>query len=183
MRHVFIVILAAMAAPLAAQQARALEFKGVPLGSPPDALRLVVLEDREAKTWQCHKRRDQADVSDCIVDAMSYANERTKRVVATYKNDALEAVLVEGPFQAFDGTVAALQEKYGKPSQLTRSKVQNRAGGVFDQAIYQWRIGGGLIVAKRYDADVSTFSVTIASREHLDRTATEQAKKPAKKDI
>lgn len=180
MRHL---IAAALFAPIvSAAQQPPLDFKGVPFGSSQDDLRQLALT--AARSFNCiDKAADGWQL--CVVDGISYAGAEAKKVHATYQDDRLIMVTVYAPSEAFSNIAAALAEKFGSPKSDERGKVQNRMGATFEQQILTWAPNGDYVAAHRFDDNLNTSKVTMASADGMAiikrRAAAMRAKQ--KKDI
>lgn len=178
MRTAFVSILCAPLVALA--QAPTLDFKGIPFGANQEALRQISLEVR---AYDCAPTKPEETL--CSIGGMTFANVSTNLVLVTFFRDSMEHVFIQGPSAAFDVTLHALTEKYGKPSWQERKAVRTKIGVPYEQAKYLWRTkDGGTIMASRFHEDVETSSYSMSSRAATERQERESAAQPkAKKDI
>lgn len=109
------------------------------------------------------------------------AGAQVKSWVMLMSNGALSMVMARFPASEFDGVVAALTEKYGRPKSIEKTSVQNRMGASFPQIEITWRQDGTTLVAKKLDLNIETMSVQLTSDESAAR-AVEDAKARAKKN-
>ena len=93
----------------------------------------------------------------------------------------LSSVWVFYPPQSTEQVIGALTEKYGKPTRVDSSTVQNRMGAAFEQNSTRWVRRDGTIVARRYAASLDHgLAILFGLDEYRRATATADPKKSSK---
>lgn len=98
-------------------------------------------------------------------------------------NEKLEAISLKTGERRFFEVVAALTEKYGKPTEESSEVIQNRAGASFDNKKVLWKKGQAVIEARQRAGSVDTCSINFFLNgwyEKVDSRVKEFAKKKSK---
>lgn len=183
--RVIVAVVAATLCSLAAAQR--LEFKGAPFGASPEAVKDAI------GTWarmDCEEGLKLRGDGSCRFLGVTFANQPTGRIVASFRNNGLTSVLITVEPNAFDAVSAAIIEKYGKPQSSSSSTVRNNTNAQFKQRVLGWNTAdGGRIAAVKYSAipgplDSGLSTITLLSKE-AQAVEQEETRKlgPAKKDI
>lgn len=111
---------------------------------------------------------------------ITYAGEPVRSISASFKADRLQQVSIRIKPESAETIVTTLSKRYGKPTKVSRSEAQTKAGAKFSQVITMWRRKDGDIDVLRYGATIDAGYVTLSSPEWL-ADAKERAKQDEKK--
>lgn len=132
-----------LALVLISQQIWAFDFKGVKLGgaSTPN-------EIHELLGVNCGEGYQGLKVCNGTVTVAR--EDASMNLVISQKGIVQRIELTLSP-DVFDDVAPELIRKFGKPSNITRSTVQNRMGAKYPQVIYSWKAkDGGEVVYTKY---------------------------------
>ncbi len=167
-----------------------LEFKGVPIGATKAEL-LATLPGFKCNGqfcfWFLQLEPDRvckplSDMSDrnrkCREQAIltsRFGPGATKDYTVRIVEDRVASVAITIYETSFDITVAALTEKYGRPTVDETSTVQNRAGATFDNRRVAWKRPDGAIIAQQRSTSVDESVVHMTTHAAADVAAKERA--------
>lgn len=152
-----------------AQQPR-LEIKGVPLGLAPDAYSPRPF----FKPLQCagdHCRMPPDSI-------MGFGPAVVENADVELIDGKVESITMRITEAAFEPLVAAITEKYGKPTQDVDIPVQNRLGATFHDRRVTWKLVDGTIFVSQRNGDVGHGAVSLFSNKSTAAFAARQADKP-----
>lgn len=148
---------------------------GKPLIAPECAFRMV----GNLKLYE------SLSIDQCVEDAKIKTHEPTESALVRLGKDS-SPLFMKGLFRAYlkDGvfvgasfstfgihtqnsTFDALKEKYGKPTKLTKIKMQNSAGATFDVIFAEWKNKTVHVSFKGVDEQIDLGSVDISTPELL----------------
>lgn len=97
--------------------------------------------------------------------------------IATNAAQNIDAISIQFKTEYYDDILAALIEKFGKPTSTSNSKVHNSFGATFDQIVTTWKNDtGDFIRLERYGSTVIEGSVSFISKSYSDYSEGEMKK-------
>lgn len=125
------------------------------------------------------------EASQCFKE-LSYGGILPQLISFTFRDGRLINVLVVVKAEQFDDLVKPMQMRFGKPSALDATPVQNRMGATFDQLVMRWHRDGVFMSARKRNSDNLTEStISFHSEAEVRRSTRErdEAQKKAAKGL
>ncbi len=121
------VVLLSLTAPLVASAL--LELKGYTIGS-------AFTREQRTTFSRCSSSASLGDY--CFGTNVSLGNHNARNIMVLYKDDKVTGVSVSFSASAFEQIADAFILKYGKPTKVVESAVENRMGAKFRQMEMTW---------------------------------------------
>lgn len=184
-------LLAALLYPTLASGAEPLSLKGIAPGMtveqvdaqhPGLAAKCGVWKDGGSRCTYSAAREAGRSGAGAIPSLTTLAGINVELWLIRLREGKVASVTVGGSSKDFDRLIAAISEKHGKPTTLTESTIQNRAGASFDQVEAQWIIADTSLQIRKRSGNVDRMMVTLGSktdRELMEKERQENAKKDA----
>lgn len=93
----------------------------------------------------------------------TFAGVKAKSYVAHLRDDVVHTVTVSISPADFDAAVAAVSERYGKPTRA-ESTVSNRMGAKFDQVRVHWVVEDSALAGSKRAGDLETSSFHLTTK-------------------
>lgn len=103
--------------------------------------------------------------------------------MVVHNGDKLDSILVYMKSMNYDHVIAALTEKWGMPTKVEQSEIQNRMGAKFDQSLVEWAQGEHLLRVRKRASKVDEMSLLLTSKraaQEAELESKDQAKKAGK---
>lgn len=172
MRVLFLTVLALLIVPVVYGGDDAYEFKGIKLGS--DIKELV-----EKPEIPCEFSKDTVIADEICRVRGTIGGTPLKSGLLYYYSDKLHSISLTVKASDFDQVVAAMKEKYGKPTDMIREPVQTRAGVTYQNQKYIWQNKTSSITVEKYAGTIDRSHITYHLNSYLDEF-TKRSKQKAK---
>lgn len=97
----------------------------------------------------------------------------------TDRDGKIEELRATFTSNSFGTVIAALEEKYGKPTSSQAEQIQNKAGASFSNTVTTWKLPDGEIVATERSGKIETMSLRMSTNKVIAQRV-EDAKKSVK---
>jgi hypothetical protein len=158
-----------------------LDIKGVALGATEGDVSAAY-----GKRWSCvgdageertcRKSLDPHDVP--IVENDSYANEHAQIRYTFGPDGKLVHISVRGlGSETFDVIRKALEDKFGKPSNVTDSDVQNGVGNTFRNTTVTWSTDDAELILSRYSYRLDKAALELIDPKYREKNASDEVQR------
>ncbi len=96
--------------------------------------------------------------------------------IFTDKDGTIEEVSASFSTSSFEAVLAALIEKYGKPTSQESERVQNKIGTTFNSMSATWKLSDGTLVVRERSGKVDTMSLQIFTNKIVNSRKEESLK-------
>ncbi len=177
-----------------AQEKPRLGFKDIYLGMPKVAIQHILEEGCREQATAAQRTEPEVMaryVSWCLASSpLILQLPRRYELVGSIsllsakvlvKDEKVGGIHLELRRHDYDGMQAALEEKYGRPTNRTVEVVKNKLGAEFNSEVLTWELKEGTVLMKERSSSLDISEVLITSYAFLDK-AEKERKSRAKKD-